>query len=291
MTVTLYQIAPSFYSQIARLALEEKGVEWSEHAVNIGPPMENYEPWFMRINPKGVVPALDHDGVIVVEAINIIKYIDAHFAGPRLTPEDGDAQQQMEAWLARFNGFRVRELSYGLTLSKPVGAIVGHSFEMRQKVLARHMRRTPELGAHYQVRIDDIAQWKGVSSDPDRVAELKAQALGMLDDVNAALARGGPWLVGSTFTLGDVWLIVFLARLKQFGVFDPSACAPELADYWTRAWERPSVVRADIWDGIRIGFMVRLVAPFLLPRLGAATAAVSGVAYLGWWVVQVGAGS
>ena len=84
MSVTLYFFHGSLCSQKVRLALEEKNVSYTGRLVNIGPRMENYEPWYMRINPRGVVPTLDHDGHIVTDSARIVVFVDEHFDGPDL---------------------------------------------------------------------------------------------------------------------------------------------------------------------------------------------------------------
>ena len=46
--------------QVARLALEEAGVEYRSRAMDIGSQMEHLEPWYIRINKFAVVPTLIH---------------------------------------------------------------------------------------------------------------------------------------------------------------------------------------------------------------------------------------
>lgn len=291
MTVTLYQIAPSFYSQIARLTLTEKGVVWTERMVNIGPVMENYEPWFMRLNPKGVVPVLDHDGQIVVEALQIARHVDASFPGPALTPDDAGSRTRMDQWLERFASFPVRELSYGLILATPFGRVVGHSFDLRRKVLKRHIRTAPDLAPHYQARIADIDAWQKISADPEAVTQLEQTLRNLLDALDQELARAGPWLFGEQFTLADIWATVLIARLKQFWVGKPGGTVERtlparVAAYYERLRARTSFTTADIWEGMRAAFMVRIVAPFLVPRLLGALAIAGAIATLPWLVVS-----
>lgn len=57
--IELFHIPPSFYSQIARLALEKVGLSWVDKWIIAGPPTnENYRPRYMRLNPSGTVPTL-----------------------------------------------------------------------------------------------------------------------------------------------------------------------------------------------------------------------------------------
>ena len=96
--VILYHIPPSFYSQVARLALAEKGVKYTSRFVA----MDMYAPWYMRLNPAGTVPMIVHDGHPVPDSIAIARYVDANFAGPPLIPADEEARAGMERWIKAF---------------------------------------------------------------------------------------------------------------------------------------------------------------------------------------------
>ena len=57
----LYHYWSSVCSQKVRMCLAEKGLEWESRHVDIFA-FENYEPAYTKLNPKAVVPTLDHDG-------------------------------------------------------------------------------------------------------------------------------------------------------------------------------------------------------------------------------------
>ncbi|MED6151130.1 Glutathione S-transferase L1, variant 2 [Stylosanthes scabra] len=51
--------------------------------------LQNMPSWYKeKVHPEGKVPSLEHDGKILVESIDLIKYIDANFEGPSLYPND-----------------------------------------------------------------------------------------------------------------------------------------------------------------------------------------------------------
>ena len=57
--VTTYTADVSICSQICRLAVHEYGLNDAEHVnVDIEYAMDNYEPWFVRMQPKMTVPVL-----------------------------------------------------------------------------------------------------------------------------------------------------------------------------------------------------------------------------------------
>ncbi len=50
-------------SQKVRVLLEEKGLDYTSHPINIAR-NEHVTAWYLGINPRGVVPVLEHDGVV-----------------------------------------------------------------------------------------------------------------------------------------------------------------------------------------------------------------------------------
>ena len=40
---------------------------------------ENFRPWFLGINPRGLVPVLVHDGAVHIESNDIITYLEKTF--------------------------------------------------------------------------------------------------------------------------------------------------------------------------------------------------------------------
>jgi glutathione S-transferase len=87
---TLYGPALSTYVRSARLALEEKGVDYNLVEIDFlqGPmPAEQIER-----QPFARVPAFEHDGFQLYETTAICRYVDEAFDGPSLQP--GTAQER-----------------------------------------------------------------------------------------------------------------------------------------------------------------------------------------------------
>ncbi len=85
-TVTLHGPGFSTYVRAARLALEEKGVDYEMDEFNFiadGMPAEQ-----LARQPFGKVPALTHDGFVLYEVCAIGRYVDEAFDGPALQPSD-----------------------------------------------------------------------------------------------------------------------------------------------------------------------------------------------------------
>ena len=101
--VKLYQFPASLCSQKVRLALVEKGVEHRQQFVDIELRMQNYEPWYVRLNPHAVVPTLVHGDRVVTDSARIIQHIDETFGGPPGRVEmwrGGVGHSLVRCWLA-----------------------------------------------------------------------------------------------------------------------------------------------------------------------------------------------
>jgi glutathione S-transferase len=72
-------------SQKLRIFLNLKGIPWESHPVDLHA-NENFTPWFLGINPRGLVPVLVHDGAVHIESNDIMTNLERVFPTPRLIP-------------------------------------------------------------------------------------------------------------------------------------------------------------------------------------------------------------
>ena len=96
--IHLYHAGISNCSMRVRLVLEEKGLEWVSHEIDLGH-QENNQPWYMAINPKGLVPAIVHDGVVVTESNDIMEFLEEKFPEPALMPADQAQAAEAREWV------------------------------------------------------------------------------------------------------------------------------------------------------------------------------------------------
>ena len=66
----LYHSINSVCAQKIRLALNEKKLPCSEHLMKLNG--DQFDPAYLKLNPNGVVPTLDHNGKIVTDSSVII---------------------------------------------------------------------------------------------------------------------------------------------------------------------------------------------------------------------------
>jgi glutathione S-transferase len=85
--ITLYHHGSSVCAAKVRLVLAEKSLPWDGIYVDIlrG---DQFDPAYMKLNAKAVVPTLVHDGKVIIESSVICEYLDEAFPAPPLKPND-----------------------------------------------------------------------------------------------------------------------------------------------------------------------------------------------------------
>lgn len=278
----LYHLPPSFYSQVARIVLEEKGVAWHSRAVAAGPPsFESYEPWYMRLNQSGTVPTLVHGEVVIADSLDIAHYVDESFDGPALTPEDAADRVQMEQWIERLYALNERELSYGSKRMLRIGRRIN---EGRLRALQRNREKYPELREVYDAKIEDIRAFRDAALDPAHVDRVRAGVMDRYDELDALL-EDQEWIAGSSYSLADALWTVGIARHRVLDL-KPLDGRPSLAQWYGRTRARPSFDSADVWERVKVGKMLRLVLGNMGGRLALVGLAAVGVAGVLWWLLR-----
>ena len=103
----LYDYPGSICSQMARLALVEKCLPFQRQTIDIMNTSEQFESWYIALNPAAVVPTLKDGEAIVTDTIRIVNHIN-QYPGADLTL--GDAPD-VQDWLRR-----IMALHYGVLL-------------------------------------------------------------------------------------------------------------------------------------------------------------------------------
>ncbi|WP_265502558.1 maleylacetoacetate isomerase [Paracoccus beibuensis] len=96
MTVVLHDYWRSSASYRVRIALNLKGIQFERRPVDLVEGKQR-DPAHLRLNPQGLVPALEIDGLVLTQSLAIIEYLDETRPGPRLLPADPAARTQARA--------------------------------------------------------------------------------------------------------------------------------------------------------------------------------------------------
>jgi glutathione S-transferase len=89
--MTLYYCPPGC-SLASHVALEESGLDYTPHAVNVKDPKERMT--LVKLNQTGKVPTLVVDGQVLTENVAILNYIATAAPGAKLVPDGSLARAQ-----------------------------------------------------------------------------------------------------------------------------------------------------------------------------------------------------
>ena len=100
----VYGPAYSTYTRTARLALEEKGVDYDLVEVDLLAGATK-TPEHLARHPFAKVPAFEHDGFALYETDAIARYINDVFPGPDLVPADSRSRARMAQAMSIIGGY------------------------------------------------------------------------------------------------------------------------------------------------------------------------------------------
>ena len=95
--VTLYGFPVSTFVRTARMAMIEKGVDYT--LIEAAPGSDE----LAGLHPFGKIPVMKHGDIQVFETLGICTYVDGVFDGPNLSPSDPVARARMFQWISAHN--------------------------------------------------------------------------------------------------------------------------------------------------------------------------------------------
>lgn len=232
MTLILYHSPKSSASRRVRLFLEEKGLAYEGHVIDLSR-QEQHSDAYLKINPMGVVPTILHDGRALHESSTICEYLDAVFPEPRLTPDDPYDIAQMRNWVRYVDGLITNLIR----------------FNWRHGMAARAAKMTD---AEFEEMLKNVPSeerkdaWRRAARNPYTKAELdeaRANLLAMLDRMEEMIGNGA--IIGGRYGLADIATAPFVRRIEEEIAPDAFATRPRCADWWQRLTARPAYARAD----------------------------------------------
>ena len=235
--LTLYHGANSVCSIKARIVLAEKQLEWEGRHVDL-PKGEQFHPDYLKINPRSIVPVLDHDGVRIHESTVICEYLDGLSDHNRLMPDDPVKRARSRTWGIYTLEYHdsVNTLTFGsyqrkMLLDKPAEELEARWAAMSDKT---RVRKTLDLMEH------------GAASVHVPVALFRLAR--MCAEMEADLANGD-WLLGDSYSLADAMLSAYFFRVDCIGLESLwESRYPRVTNWWARIKARPSLAAAtDPW--------------------------------------------
>jgi len=238
----LYHFPGSICSQMARLAIIEKGLPFQRQTVDIMN-SEQFEPWYIALNPAAVVPTLKDGEQIVTDTIHIVNHINTH-PGPDLTLGD---KTEVQEWLTRIMALHYGVLLYSGSLDADRTSPTMISRAANLKKMAADQ---PELAEVMAKRIAGNTRLQATLKNADLVTEHFSAARRLVSDMNLAL-DAQDYLCGDEYSLADVFATAALARFRVHGFQEwwADGVNENVADYYQRLRAKPSFEAAGIVDG------------------------------------------
>ncbi|QNA84221.1 glutathione S-transferase family protein [Sphingomonas sp. So64.6b] len=229
--LTLYSFGPAANSLKPLLALYEKGVDFTPRFVD-PKRFEHHEEWFKKINPRGQVPALDHDGHIITESTVICEYLEDAFPdAPALRPADPVAIAEMRVWtkwVDEYFCWCVSTIGWERMIGPQARQLSDAEFEDK-------VARIPVA--------EQRAKWRNARAGfPQATLEEEMRKIRVsVDRLEARLAESR-WLAGDDYTLADICNFA-IANGMQFGFADivNTQATPNLVAWIERINARPAV--------------------------------------------------
>jgi len=227
----LYHTDTSNCAARVRFLLEEKGLPWESHHLNLRR-RENLTPEFFAINPKGLVPVLVDDGVTITESNDILLYLEEKYGSDGFLPHETLEREKVLEWLKlsgdiHLPGIKTHQYYKvnSVNLKKSDAEVVTYqTLQTDTELLTFHARH--DTGGGFSKEEYEAAN------------DLLHSAFKKMD---SAIARHD-WLAGPAYSLADISWAPTLTTLMRGGVGGafPVHCYPNVAAWYLRISVRPA---------------------------------------------------
>jgi glutathione S-transferase len=207
MAFTLYNAPQSTCSQRVRFVLNAKQLAFDEVKLNLLEG-DQLKPNYLKLNPNGVVPTLDHDGEIITDSTVITEYLDEVSPADSFTPSLPAERARMRAlmhFIDEMPAAAVRVPTFNLAFLP--------SFQKMSRVAFVAMAESKPLRREFMM---SMGQTGFPKSEMDAaLARLRRSYERMDAEIENS---GGPWLLGKKITLADVAVMPALVRMDDLGM-------------------------------------------------------------------------
>ena len=230
----LYHHGSSVCAAKVRLALAEKHLDWKSHYIDILKG-EQFDPAYMKLNPKAVVPTLIHDGHTIVESTVICEYLEDVFPERALRPANALERAEMRLWTKA-----VDEVLHPMCAEITFSASHRHTIaRLGPEGVARFLASTPPMSVtptwHDRKKVIVTEGFKAPGIE---------KAWLFYDDFLQKMEerlKESAWLAGPTFSLADIALTPYVTRLDMLSMSEMwTKSRAHLTKWFERIQARPS---------------------------------------------------
>ena len=240
--VHLFHFQGSSCSQKTRIFLSLRDIPWESHYIHLGR-KEQWQPWYLGINPRGLVPALVLDGEVHIESNDIIALLDRRFPGRRLIPEG--MEDRIGQLLQNEDDLHLDIRTLNFRFTQPRGLVARTPEDVRN---LREGGSGTVRGASDPEKDHQAAFWENVIENGLTDEAVRA-SLGRfrtaLDELEEWL-EDSPFLLGDDLTILDIAWFIYVMKLLWCG-YPLERLHPRVA-----AWYAPLLARPEFAREIRL---------------------------------------
>ncbi|MDO6725167.1 glutathione S-transferase family protein [Celeribacter halophilus] len=235
---TLYHHGSSVCAAKVRFAMAEKGLEWEGVYIDILKG-EQFDPEYMKLNPKAVVPTLVHDGTVILDSTVICEYLDKILPDFNpLHPTDPLKYAQARYWTKAVDE-DLHPACAALTF------VCSHRHTVLKNLGEDGMRAflasTPTMSvtSDWKTKKDIFTRY-GFEA-PEAVEKIKLYD-SYLWKMERALETGNDWLVGNEFSIADIAMAPYVNRCAMLSLSDmwENGRMPNLEKWFARISAMPN---------------------------------------------------
>jgi glutathione S-transferase len=239
--LALYHNDMSSCAQKVRLTLAEKGLDWESRHLDLRAG-EHQQDWYIKLNPRAVVPTLIDGDTAVPESNVINEYLDERFPDRPLKPADPFGRAKMRLWTKQLDegvhDAGIAVLSFALAFR--------HQYLTRGEAGKQMLESIPDPVKRERRR--DVIE-KGLDS-PFFHQAIK-RLLTLYRDMDKALTQHA-WLAGDSYSIADAAFTPYVVRLDHLDVMGLIESTPRTADWYRRIKARPSFDNAIVrWENAK----------------------------------------
>lgn len=200
-------------SQKLRIFLNLKGIPWESHLVDLFT-NENFRPWFLGINPRGLVPVLVHDGAVHIESNDIIAYLEKTFPTTKLIP--AGHENEVAALLKHEDDLHLdlRTLSFRFVFNPPGPPKPAEALQSYAASGSGTVQGLQDREKQVQIEFWQRAAKEGFTDERARASAQKFRA--EFDALDKRLAQQ-PYLMGNALSVLDIAWVIYAHRLSLGG--------------------------------------------------------------------------
>jgi glutathione S-transferase len=225
-------------SQKLRIFLNLKGIAWESHPIDL-PGNENFQPWFLGINPRGLVPVLVHDGAVHIESNDIIQYLETKFPTPRLIP--AGHENEVAALLKHEDDLHLdlRTLSFRFVFAPPGPPKPAEALKSYAANGTGTVQGARDRDKDIQIEFWQRAAKEGFTDERVRASAQKFRA--EFDALNQRLTQL-PYLMGESLGVLDIAWFIYAHRLSLAG-YPLKRLHPRVSAWVERLRARPEFAK------------------------------------------------